>query len=460
MKKALLFVFAAFALTAVLVSYNGCSKKPVKPPVIAVTGVSLNKTTISLTVGAKETLVATVAPTNATNKIVTWSSDNIAIATVNSSTGEVTAVAAGAAKINAVSGGKVATCFVTVPAVPVAVVSLNKTTTSITIGAKETLTVTITPTNATNKTVTWTSDNLAVATVNSSTGEVSAVSSGVAKITATSNNGKTASCTVTINVNIETVIIPPGTFKMGSPIDEDFRQTDETQHNVTLTKGFRMGKYEVTNAQYATFLNFHAIGVTGTGVNTCAQADSGHILIYDSATRGGNLHNWGVTWSSGTNRWMAVGGYENHPVINVTYAGATLFAVWVGGSLPTEAQWEYACRAGTTNTFFWPSMRRDEYVWYSDNSGGTTHKVGQKLPNGFGLYDIQGNVSEWCLDRWNGGPYGATAVTDPVGISGNFYVYRGGYYGSIYYDLRSADRMGDSLILGYHNIGFRVVFDL
>ena len=200
MKKTLLFVFTAFALTAVLVSYSGCSKKPVKPPVITVTGVSLSKTTLSLTVGGKETLTVTINPADATNKSVTWSSDNTAVVTVNATTGEVTAVAAGTAKITVTSadGSKVATCTVTIT-IDVSGVTLNKTTASLTVGAKETLVATVAPTTATNKTITWSSDNTAIATVNSSTGEVTAVAAGTAKITATTVSGsKTASCTVTV----------------------------------------------------------------------------------------------------------------------------------------------------------------------------------------------------------------------------------------------------------------------
>ena len=557
MKKALLFAFTAVALTALLVSYTGCSKKPVTPPVVAVTGVTLNKTTLSLTAGNKETLSATIVPTNATTKTVTWASDNTAVATVNATTGEVTAVSAGSAKITvtSVSGSKTASCTVTVTAATIAVtgvtlnnssvtlaigaketlqatvaptnattktvtwssdataiatvnsttgeitavsvgsakitvtttngsktasctvtvvptevslVSMNKNTLKLVIGSKEALQATITPTNASNQNLTWASDNAAVATVNTTNGEVTAISAGSAKITATSNNGKTATCNVSVVVKIETVNLQNGTFNMGSPTSEPDRLTNETQHIVILTKGFSIGKYEVTNAQYAAFLNANNVGVTGTGANTRANMlrpgstyATYQNVLYDSATRNGGAANWGVTWNSGTNKWMAVAGYENHPVIYVTYYGAQYFAEWVGGRLPTEAEWEYACRSGITHAFHFSTSVPTNFAWYSANSGNKTQRVGQKTANHYDIYDIQGNVREWCEDSWDGTtPYGGANATDPKGTTGSKRVVRGA---GIAYDLkflRSAYRMSEAPDTDLPALGFRVVFDL
>jgi len=167
-------------------------------PIVAVTGITLNKTSTTITKGNTETLTATITPTNATDKTVTWTTSNSSVATV--SNGKVTAVAAGTATITATSNnGKTATCTVTVndPTVAVTGITLNKSSTTITKGNSETLTATITPSDATNKTVTWTTSNSSVATV--SNGKVTAVAAGTATITAKSNNGKTATCTVTVN---------------------------------------------------------------------------------------------------------------------------------------------------------------------------------------------------------------------------------------------------------------------
>ena len=169
---------------------------------VPVTSVSLDKTSLGLTEGDTETLTATVEPSDATNKNVTWSTSDASIATVTD--GVVTAVAPGTATITVTTedGNKAATCAVTLTAatVPVTGVTLNKTSTSLYVGDTETLTPTITPDNATNKNVTWSSDDTSVATVDAS-GLVTAVARGTAVITATAadGSGASASCTVTVS---------------------------------------------------------------------------------------------------------------------------------------------------------------------------------------------------------------------------------------------------------------------
>ncbi len=176
----------------------------VAPLTVAVTGVTLNKTTLSLVEGANETLIATVNPEGATNKDLVWSSNDALIATVDQE-GNVTAVAAGAATITVTTddGAKTATCEVTVTAKPVDAivvtgVTLDKSTLSLTEGASESLIATINPEDATNKAISWTSDNLEVATVDVS-GMVTAIAEGTATITVTTDDGaKTATCVVTV----------------------------------------------------------------------------------------------------------------------------------------------------------------------------------------------------------------------------------------------------------------------
>ena len=163
---------------------------------IAVTGVSLNKNSLSMKAGETASLTATISPSNATDKTVTWSSSNTKVATVSG--GKVTAVAAGTATITAKAGNKTATCTVTVSNATVEVtgISLNKTSLSLTTGGNATLTATVSPSNATDKTVTWSSSNTKIATV--SGGKVTAVAAGTATITAKAGN-KTATCTVTVS---------------------------------------------------------------------------------------------------------------------------------------------------------------------------------------------------------------------------------------------------------------------
>ena len=258
--------------------------------------------------------------------------------------------------------------------------------------------------------------------------------------------------------SIQTVLIPAGMFIMGSPESEVNRYPNETQYPVTLT-AFRMSKYEITNAQYAAFLNAKSIGsngsyaTTGYGTQTLISASSGS---YDLG-----LH------YSGT-QWVPVTGYENAPVINVTWYGATEYATYIGGTLPTEAQWEYACRAGTTTPFstgnFLTNLQAN-YNWaYPYNSGtntvttspGKTQTVGTYAPNAYGLYDMHGNVWEWCADWY--GTYPTTAQTNPTGTTtGSRRVIRGGSWNGSARDCRSASRdYGSPSYLNYF-IGFRVV---
>ena len=185
-------------------SFWSCSKdddlEPA-PSAISVTGVTLNKSTLSIQVGGSETLTATVAPKDASNKKVTWKSSNEAVATV--ANGKVTAVKAGEATITVTTedGGKTASCKVTVKDAVVAVtgVTLNKSDLSLETGASETLTATVAPADATNKKVTWKSSDAAVATVDAN-GKVTGVKAGEATITVTTEDGgKTASCRVTVS---------------------------------------------------------------------------------------------------------------------------------------------------------------------------------------------------------------------------------------------------------------------
>ena len=178
----------------------------VKAKVIPVTGISLNTSSMTMKVGETKALSATVTPSNATDKTVTWISSNTSVATVDSN-GKVTAKSAGSATISATAGSFTANCSVTV-VVPVVSVSLNKTELTLEKGKNATLTATINPSNATDKTVTWKSSNTAIATVDQN-GKVTAVEVGSAVITVTTNDGsKTATCSVTVKKpgNTETII--------------------------------------------------------------------------------------------------------------------------------------------------------------------------------------------------------------------------------------------------------------
>ena len=187
------------ALSLAVLSFAGCGSKeepvPAKPSRIEVSGVSLDQTSLTLTVGGTASLAATVSPADATDKTVTWSSSNESVATVKN--GTVTAVAVGSATITAKAGSKSANCSVTVSAkeVPVIGITLEPTSASIEVGKTAQLTATVSPSDATDATVTWSSSKESVATVKN--GEVTAVAEGTATITATAG-GKSATCAVTV----------------------------------------------------------------------------------------------------------------------------------------------------------------------------------------------------------------------------------------------------------------------
>jgi formylglycine-generating enzyme required for sulfatase activity len=147
---------------------------------------------------------------------------------------------------------------------------------------------------------------------------------------------------------------------------------------------------------------------------------------------------WGVKEEG--NHWVAQKGYENHPVISVTWFGANEFCKFFGGQLPTEAQWEYAARGGVETTHalslqYAGSDNIDSVAWHEGNSlskgAGNldygTHQVGTKKPNQLGIYDMTGNVWEWCGDWYD--PYSTETQINPTGsITGSYRVYRGGLW--------------------------------
>jgi formylglycine-generating enzyme required for sulfatase activity len=224
---------------------------------------------------------------------------------------------------------------------------------------------------------------------------------------------------------IEWASIPAGTFTMGSPTGEVGRNEDETQHQVTLS-AFKMSKYEVTSEQYDLFCD-----------------------------------------ATGRSKPIDMGlGRGNRPVIYVSWDDATAFAEWMGCRLPTEAEWEYACRAGTTTTFntgicLSASQANYNGYAYSGCSKGEDKKktllpAGSFSPNAWGLYDMHGNVWEWCSDWY--GDYSSSAQTNPKGaLSGSARVLRGGSWNSFAVGCRTAVRYKRTTNSNYYDMGFRLV---
>jgi formylglycine-generating enzyme required for sulfatase activity len=241
------------------------------------------------------------------------------------------------------------------------------------------------------------------------------------------------------STGIEFVWIPPGTFRMGSPETEPGREPDETPHRVTLTKGFWLSKYEITQDQWLQITGSNPSHFKGAGGKAPVENVSDQALEKEFMRR-----------------MRDIGGREG-----VRYR------------LPTEAEWEYACRAGSDGPLYTGAMtvkgaynspELDAIAWYGGNSGVTypdgfdtsrwlerqyeharsgTHPVGQKAPNAFGLYDMLGNVWEWCYDRYTN--YPTEGVTDPVAewsrqTEGEPRVIRGGAWYRLASGCRSAAR--------------------
>ncbi|OIP25924.1 hypothetical protein AUK22_07460 [bacterium CG2_30_54_10] len=224
-------------------------------------------------------------------------------------------------------------------------------------------------------------------------------------------------------------LIPSGSFNMGT------LALTGNPHTVTLTKGFYMGATEVTQRQYARVLGDAPSGFAGFSERPVEQ------VSWDDAIRF-------------CNRMSEMTGLTSCYIASGT---DFIFDADAGGyRLPTEAEWEYACQGAATGTIFAPLAETGDGAWYSVNSGGATHDVAQKLPNGYGVYDMFGNVWEWCWDWY--GTYPTSPQTNPVGSSGGTYrVVRGGSWSNDATLLVSAYRVigGPASRGGY--IGFRVV---
>jgi|GEM_PF-3539227 len=277
------------------------------------------------------------------------------------------------------------------------------------------------------------------------------------------------------------VLIPSGTFEMGDEVG-DLWDWERPVHEVRLTYDYWMGKYEVTNGEYVEFLN--SAGVDSDGEKNGIEYIDIDIIHYDIEYRNGRF-------------MLKESGKVNYPVIDVTWYGAVAYCNWLswqkglpeayewdsgqntyrlsdypdntGYRLPTEAEWEYAARGGQSYKYA-GSDDLDEVGWYEDNSqnaryamdnGRGTQEVGQKKANGYGLYDMSGNVSEWCSDNWYDYPdYTDTNpyYQEPKNTGSSARMIRGGSWCSVARYCRVAGRDYDSNsgAGSYDGLGFRI----
>jgi formylglycine-generating enzyme required for sulfatase activity len=275
---------------------------------------------------------------------------------------------------------------------------------------------------------------------------------------------------ITNSIGMRMVRIPKGRFRMGSPDGEAGDGDERPQHDVEITKDFLMSAHTVTVGQFKAF-------VKATGYRTEAEnGDGGY--GYNPATR--NFEGRRATYN-----WKEVGWpqTDRHPVVNVSWNDAQRFCEWLSKKerrtyrLPTEAEWEHACRAGTT-TRFWTGDNDDSLKGaanladkaYRDNVVGApaavpwddkqafTAPVGSFRPNPWGLFDMHGNVFQWCQDWVDTNYYRSSPVQDPPGpATGNRRVYRGGNYRSVPRHCRSAYRLWGEPVERNCWVGFRVV---
>ena len=236
------------------------------------------------------------------------------------------------------------------------------------------------------------------------------------------------------SIGMKMVLIPPGEFLMGSSEEEIAALLKEAsehwsrnyssegpRHRVRITEPFYFAAHEVTVGHFRSFAE-------STGYRTEAETNGEG----DVGGRGDDKPEQSTEFN-----WMNVGfeQTDRHPVVNVTFDDAIAFCKWLSDEdeekycLPTEAQWEYACRAGSASKWSFGDNEREisKYAW--SGKGETTSPVGQKLPNGYGLYDIHGNAAEWCSDWYAEDYYNSSPFDDPQGpASGTAHVVRGGHY--------------------------------
>jgi formylglycine-generating enzyme required for sulfatase activity len=232
------------------------------------------------------------------------------------------------------------------------------------------------------------------------------------------------------SIGMELVLIPKGKFTMGSPASEEGRYENETEHEVTISKDYYLGVTEVTQGQYE-----KVIGVNPSfwQKRVIRKSDSSMYPVEQ------------VTWEDAVEFCKELSDLPEEKKAGRVYR------------LPTEAEWEYACRAGSKSAYSFGESSKllGDYAWINENSNGRTHPVGEKKANAWGLYDMQGNVWEWCSDWYDEYPKGA--VSDPTGPKeGSSRVFRGGGWDYEAALCRSAYRVRFDPSFRNDSLGFRV----
>jgi formylglycine-generating enzyme required for sulfatase activity len=256
----------------------------------------------------------------------------------------------------------------------------------------------------------------------------------------------------TNSIGMAVVLIPSGEFEMGSPTREKGRGLDETRHPVRLTRPYLIGRTEVTQKEWQSVMGSEPWWTR---------------IEYDAQRTGTNAAS-NISWMDAVRFCNQLSTSENKPPYYEINGNDVGVLGGLGYRLPTEAEWEYACRAGTDSPFSFGSNDAElgEYAWHDGNAKELDdfypHVAGQKRPNAFGLVDMHGNVSEWCWD-WHA-VFSNQLAIDPLGpAAGKTRVCRGGSWSDNWENCRSADRSGlEPNYTGRSStsLGFRIALSL
>jgi formylglycine-generating enzyme required for sulfatase activity len=243
-------------------------------------------------------------------------------------------------------------------------------------------------------------------------------------------------------VPVEMKYIEGGTYSMGCISESHNCYGDEYPVHAIQVESFQMSTYEITTKQYCAFMNERGVDKDGNikGVSYIDVNDSDCPIQFLS-----------------TKGFFPKSGKADYPVTEVTWKGAKAFCEWIGGRLPTEAEWEYAARGGkkSKNYKYAGSNNIEDVAWYERNSSKTCHPVGQKAPNELGLYDMSGNVWEWCRDWY--GFYEEQTENHSGPESGFERILRGGSMNMDDWNCRVTNRSSKAPEFTYNYFGFRCV---
>ena len=254
----------------------------------------------------------------------------------------------------------------------------------------------------------------------------------------------------TAETELQLVLVRSGTFAMGSPDNEADRASDETQHSVTISSDFWLGKYEVTQSEWRSLMGNNPSHYSNCGGDCpVEQVNWFEAVVFANA----------VSRSEGLGECYTLSGCSDI----ATGDGITCSSVWFDGlecdgyRLPTEAEWEYAARAESSTAWYCGLNEScvDAVAWTSSNADGQTHRTGEKDANDWDLYDMSGNVWEWTWDWY--GDYSSGPLTDPTGsASGQNRVLRGGSWSGGALTVRSANRFYNDPGIRHNFVGFRL----